>query len=84
MVSRIKGEFNPEIDEALRTQRKIPRFRFVIPVHTAENCLMPQFEQEKVHTIPLRTAADILALATTILDDWKARTALRLATARAG
>ena len=84
MVSRIKGEFNPEIDEALRTQRKIPRFRFVIPVHTAENCLMPQFEQEKVHTIPLRTPADILALATTILDDWKARTALRLATARAG
>jgi len=84
MANRIQGEFNPEIDEALKRQKKMPRFRFVIPVHTAENCLMLQFEQEKLHTVPVRTPDDIGALATTILNDWKARTDQPLATARAG
>jgi hypothetical protein len=84
MVSRIKGVFNTEIDEALKMQRNMPRFRFVIPVHTAENCLMLQFEQEKLHTVPVRTSEDVVRLTTTILDDWKARTDLHAAAARAG
>lgn len=84
MVNRIKGEFNPEIEEALKTQHKMPRFRFVIPVHTAEGCLMPQIDQEKLHTIPLKTPEDVRSLAATILDDWRARAPLRSATAGFG
>ena len=79
MVNRIKGVFNTEISEALKTQRNMPRFRFVIPVHTAENCLMPQIGEEKLHTIPVRTPENISALAATILQDWKARAGLRSA-----
>ena len=79
MVNRIRGVFNTEIDEALKTQRNMPRFRFVIPVHTAENCLMLQVEREKLHTIPVRTPEEIGALAGTILDDWRARTSMRSA-----
>ena len=39
MASRIEGVFNAEIDEALKTQREMPRLRFVIPVHTSNQCL---------------------------------------------
>lgn len=83
MVNRISGVFNTEIDEALKRRRNMPRFRFVIPVYTAENCLMVQFERENLHAIPVRTPEDIGALAATILDDWKAR-ALLSSMARAG
>jgi len=84
MTNRIEGKFNTEIDTALKRQTDMPLFRFVIPVQTAERCLMPQIDRAKVHTIPLRTPDDIGALATTILDDWKARTARGLPTAQAG
>jgi len=83
MVNRIKGVFNTEIDEALKTQKEMPRFRFVIPVHTVEHCLMPQVEREKFHTIPVRTPENIGALAVTILQDWKERANLRLVAAGA-
>jgi len=79
MLSRIEGVFNMEIHEALTKQDKMPRFRFVIPVHTRENCLMPQFEREKLHTTPVVTEANVKALAATILEDWAARKNLRLA-----
>src|SRR5271166_2992161 len=84
MANRIEGKFNTEIDTALKRQTDMPLFRFVIPVQTAEKCLMPQIDRAKVHTIPLRTPDDIGGLATTILDDWKARTARGLPTVQAG
>ena len=81
MASRVKGVFNAEIDEALKTQREMPRFRFVIPVHTNDHCLLP--ELEKLHTVPVRTGEEVSALAASILDDWRARANLRM-TAGAG
>lgn len=77
MVNRIRGVFNTEIDEALKTQRTMPAFRFVIPVHTAENCLMLQFEREKLHSLQVRIPGDASALAKTILEDWAARNTRR-------
>lgn len=81
MMKRVKGVFNSEIDEALKAQRNMPRFRFVIPVHTAESCLMQQFEREKLHTVPVRTPEEIAALTASILNDWNARVSLRSAAA---
>ena len=82
MASRIRGVFNTEIDEALKTQREMPQFRFVIPVNTSDQCLLPQLKP--YHTVPVRTGEDVSALAASILDDFRARANLALAAGAGG
>jgi hypothetical protein len=84
MVRRVRGVFNAEIDEALKTQREMPRFRFVIPVHTSDHCLHPEIERLQLHTVPVRNAQEISALAASILEDWRLRASLRSTAAASG
>jgi hypothetical protein len=83
MFGRDSGVFNSELKEALKRETELTRGRFLIPVHSAANCLMPQIERERLHSVSVRTTDDVGKLADTIREDWNARSAFRPAAAAA-
>jgi hypothetical protein len=81
MYGQDEGVFNREIKQALKREADMTRSRFLIPVHTADHCLMPDVREAKLHSVPVKTPEDVRKLAATVWDDWNARASFRTAAA---